>query len=282
MISRRHHYVPQGYLRGFSCAERGRQFVWVYDKRPGRLPRCKSVKSVAWAPAYYSQERDDGSLDTDTLEKNLAKSIDSKAAELLADLNHEAPELTISEEQRGLLAFFIALSLTRVPSFRDGLRNLYTQIAQYTAELVGPELWSGPGPMPPVKAEAKEWVTLEHMIEGAQQIANSLVAKNWQFFRAPDNTPFITSDNPAVFNGMAPAHPDCEVIMALTKHLAIVCTPRSTGVLYPVFDAPRQQVKSMNTTIAKAARTRFFASENSAGLERLAKKYSQCEQKIAT
>ena len=256
--------------------------MWVYDKRLGRVPKCKSIKSIAWAPAYYAQEKDDGSLDTDTLEHNLATNIDTKAAELLGGLDHRAAQLSFNEDQRGLLAFFIALSLTRVPSFRDGIRNLYSQIAQYAAEAIGPRLWTGPGPMPRVKAEAKEWVTLEHMIEGARQIANSLVAKNWQFFRASSGISFITSDNPVVFSGVAPAHPNSEVVMALTKHMAIVCTPGSNGLLHPVFDTSRQQVQSMNSRIAKAARTRIFASENSFGIERLVKKYSNFEQKIAT
>lgn len=282
MASHRHHYVPQGYLRGFSCEARGKQFVWVYDKRPSRAPACKSTRSIAWAPSYYAQEKGDGSLDTDTLERNLATNIDSKATELIASLDSQASQITFGEEQRDLLAFFIALSLTRVPSFRDGVRNLYSQIAQYMAEIVGPKLWTGPGPMPKIKAEAKEWVSLEHMVEGAHQIASSLITKNWQFFRAPVGTSFITSDNPAVFNGVAPAHPDCEILMALTRHMAIVCTPRNSGLSHPVFDTPRQQVKRMNATIARAARIRIFASESSMGLEKLAKKYSKSEQKIAT
>jgi hypothetical protein len=278
----RHHYVPQGYLRGFSCPLRGRQFIWVYDKRPGRAPTCKSVKSIAWALAYYAQERQDGSLDTDSVERNIAVNVDTKAAELISVLNPLSNQMDFSEDQRDLLAFFIGLSLTRVPSFRDGLRDLYSQIAQYTAEVLGPQLWTGPGPAPALKAVAKEWVTLDHMIEGAQQIADSVANKNWQFFRSPNSTPFITSDNPVVFNGTAPGHPDSEVIMTLTKRLAIVCTPREFGARYPVFDASRQLAKSMNSTIARAARHRIFASECSDGLENLAKKHAKFEQKIAT
>lgn len=128
MASIRHHYVPQGYLRGFSCPSRGRQFVWVYDKRLGRIPTCKSVKSIAWAPTYYAQERDDGSRDTDTLEKGLAVNVDTKAAELIASLNHLSPQLEFDDQQRRLLAFFIGLSFARVPSFRGGARDLYSQI----------------------------------------------------------------------------------------------------------------------------------------------------------
>lgn len=283
MGSIRHHFVPQWYLRGFSCSVRGKQFVWIYDKRPGRAPTCKSVKSIAWAPAYYAQERDDGSLDTDTLEKGLAVNIDTKVAELIATLDPaNQSRFHLTKDQEELLAFFVALSMTRVPSFRNGLRGMYSQIAQYMTEMIAPQLWKGSGPAPAVTAEAKEWVTLSHMIEGAGEIAESLKAKEWQFFRAPFGTLFITSDNPVVFTGPAPAHPASEVFMTLTKSLAVVCTPQSTGNRYPIFDAPRQQVRSMNSTIAKAARSRIFAAENSEGLERLAKKHYGSEQRIAT
>lgn len=283
MESVRHHYVPQGYLRGFSCPVRGRQFIWVYDKRPNRAPTCKSVRSIAYAPAYYAQERDDGSLDTDTLEKGLSVNIDTKAAEFLSSLEPlRKSRFDLTKDQEGLLAFFIGLSLTRVPSFRDGLRDVYSQIAQHTAELVAPKLWKGPGDAPKFTATAKEWVTLDHMVESAGQIAESLLTKEWHFFRSPADTFFITSDNPVVFHGVAPAHPGCEVFMTLTKNLVVVCTPRKTGARFPIFDAPKQQVRSMNATIARAAKNRIFASENSDGLDRLAKKYRHLEQRVAT
>lgn len=282
MASSRHHFVPQGYLRGFSATDRGRQFVWVYDKRPGRTPTCRSVKSIAWAAGYYAQEKDDGSLDTDTLETGLAVNIDSKAAELIASLDPTCrSRFDLSQEQGALLALFVGLSMTRVPSFRDGLRDMYTQIAKYTAELVAPDLWPGPGPAPELNVEAKEWVTLEHMIHGAQDIAESLLKKDWQFFRAHPDQPFITSDNPVIFNGVAPAHPSSEVFMTLTKSLVMVCTPRRNGIPFSIFDAPKQQIRSMNSTIAKAARNRLFASYQSDALDRLAKRHAHLEQKIA-
>ncbi len=282
MNSLRHHFVPQGYLRGFSCPSQGRQYVWVYDKRPGRPPACKSVKSIAWAPSYYAQERPDGTLDTDSLEKNLAVNIETKAIALISRLDaSRESRMHLTEEQEEQLAFFIGLSLTRVPSFRDGLRDVYSQIAQYTAELVAPELWPGPDPAPKVTAVAKEWVTLEHMIEGANQVAQSILTKEFQFFRAPNEKLYLTSDNPVVFSGVAPADSKGELFMTLTKHLAVVCTPRCTGQRNPVYAAPKQQVKSMNATIARAARNRIFASENSDGLERLAKKYHKFEQRLS-
>jgi hypothetical protein len=283
MAASRHHFVPQAYLRGFSCPVRGKQFVWVYDKRPGRAPTCKSVKSIAWAHNYYAQERDDGSVDSDTLEVGLAQTIDTRAAELIAKLDARGMrEFKLTEDDESVLALFIGLSLTRVPSFRTGIQDLYSQIAQYTAEIIGPELWLGPGPPPKIKAEAKEWVSLEHMIEAGEQVANSLMEKQWQFFRSTPDQPFITSDNPVIFSGPAPASPYSEVFMHLTKGLAVVCTPKLPHSWFPIIDAPKGQVKSMNATVARAARHRIFASHCSDGLDRLAKKYAGVEQKVAT
>jgi hypothetical protein len=283
MAASRHHFVPQAYLRGFSCPIRGKQFVWVYDKRPNRAPACKFVKSIAWAHNYYAQERDDGSIDSDALEVALAQSIDTRAAELIASLDPGAKrEFVFTEEEESVLALFIGLSLTRVPSFRAGIQDFYSQIAQYAAEIVGPQLWEGDAPPPKIKAEAKEWVSLEHMIESAKDIATSLMPKQWQFFRAPTGQPFLTSDNPVIFQGLAPANPRSEVLMHLTKDLAVVCTPKLPHSRFPILVAPKEQVKSMNATVVRGARHRIFASQCSDGLDRLAKKYAGMEQKVAT
>ncbi|HKV97278.1 MAG TPA: DUF4238 domain-containing protein [Gammaproteobacteria bacterium] len=283
MASSRHHFVPQAYLRGFSCPVHGKQFVWVYDKREGRAPTCKSVKSIAWAHNYYAQERDDGSTDSDRLEVGLAQTIDNRAAELVSSLDaSDKNEFHLTDDNQAIMAIFVGLSLTRVPSFRDGINDFYTQIAQYMTEAIAPKLWKGEGPPPEVRAKAKEWVSLEHMIQGAQQIANSLMEKQWQFFRCPVDQPFITSDNPVVFHRLAPATASSEIFMHLKKDLAIVCTPKLPHGRFPILDASRAQVRSMNATLAQAARHRIFASYASDGLNRLAKKYADMEQRIAT
>jgi hypothetical protein len=282
MPSNRHHFVAQGYLRGFSCPKRGRQFVWVYDKRPGRAPVCKSVKSIPWLSQYYAQERDDGTVDSDRLEKGLNEVIETKAIELISRLDNDSDgSIELTDKQRALLATFIGISLTRVPSFRGGLRDLYSQIGQEYAEILSSQMWTGEGPAPEVIVEAPEWVTLDHMIESAGQIANSIFPKEWIFIRAPESVFFITSDNPVTWRGTAPANADSEVMMPLTKHLAIVCTPQAKGQRHREIDASRQQVKMLNARVARAARNWIFASEESEGLDRLAKKYRGYEQKFA-
>ncbi len=70
MAIERHHYVPQGFLKGFrALGKESDKFIWVYEKLPDRRPRCVSVKSIAWESFYYEQETETGECDSDTLER---------------------------------------------------------------------------------------------------------------------------------------------------------------------------------------------------------------------
>jgi hypothetical protein len=291
MRSIRHHFVPQGYLRGFTDEGDGmRTFVWVYDKQLGRQPLKKSVRSIAWAPAYYSQERDDGTEDHDSLETALAKTIDNEIPKILEQIR-PAPgtKFALDEESCGALAYFIGISLTRVPSFRDGINDMHTRLAQITLENLAhrnSEVTDGVKKYG-VRAKAKPWVSLVPMIKLAEQIGRSVLAKNWQFFVAPKDTPLVTSDNPVIFSGAAvglselgPAHPGAELVMNLRKDLALVCTPKRGYPSMSVFALSASEARKFNRGVVRAARRRVFANQHSSVLDAFVKKYSGEEQRI--
>ena len=283
--------MPQGFLRGFAIeAEPSRSFVWVYDKNANRAPRKKSVRSIAWAPAYYAQEREDGSADLDTLETGLATTIDNQIPLILqAIVPRVGSKVDLSADEKGALAFFLGLSLTRVPSFRDGMNAFHTQVAQIAlshqmdkdaalAEAV--EKYG-------IKAEAKPWVSLRPMVQLADAVATSALEKNWQFFVAPPSVPLVTSDNPVVFSGKAaelvnvgPAHPGAELVMNLRKDLALVCTPKRGYESMRVYQLSPVEARKFNRGIVRAARQRVFADHLSLDLDRFVKKYSGEEQRI--
>lgn len=177
----RHHFVSQGFLRGFaSDDETKRTFIWVYDKRSGRLPRKKSIRSIAWAPNYYAQEREDGTTDLDSLETGFARTIDNEIPTILRSLEPRPGRKTsLSEQDRDALAFFLGISLTRVPSFRDGINAMFTKVAQIglahkaQSDTKLGDIVEKYG----VKAKAKPWVSLRPMIELAQAIAASALTK---------------------------------------------------------------------------------------------------------
>jgi hypothetical protein len=292
MAIERHHYVPQGFLRGF-CTENADsgKFIWVYEKIEGRAPRRVSVKSVAWKSFFYAQETETGETDTETLEKKFAESVDNVAPRIIRSIVATPDnKMQISEEDRGALAFFIGISLTRVPSFRDGMRDFFTKVAQTALNHLGrKDAYVAEGIKKyGVKAEAKEWVSLEPMIQIADQVAQSILAKNWQFFVPPPEVPLITSDNPVFFSiskefdhlMAGPAHPLAEVVVNLRKDLALVCTPRGQKGLSSVYKMSSQDAKKFNRGVAMAACRFVFADHLSESLDRLVKKNIGKEQKI--
>ena len=291
MSAIRHHFVPQGSLRGFATADdASSSFVWVYDKNPGRVPRRKSVKSIAWAPAYYAQENPDGSPDLDTVETTLAQTIDNEIPQLLRRIVlRTGHRVAMTEEDKGALAFFVGLSLTRVPSFRDGIDAMYSQIAQISLSYQldkDPKL-SAFAENYGIRAEAKSWVSLRPMIEMAQVIAATALRKNWQFFVPPASVPLMTSDNPVVFSGgaaglsqLGPAHPQAELVMNLRKDLALVCTPKRGHPTMQAFQLSPTDARKFNRGIVRAARQRVFADHHSEELDSFVKKYAGSEQRI--
>ena len=84
-ISTKHnqHFLPRLYLRGFSDEAEANPFIWMYTKGkpfvPGRQnitiynPVRLSTKTAAAIWDNYAFTRDDGSLDTNTIENELEK-----------------------------------------------------------------------------------------------------------------------------------------------------------------------------------------------------------------
>jgi hypothetical protein len=284
----RHHFVPQGFLRGFATSDdQSRSFVWVYDKASDRAPRKKSVRSIAWAPAYYAQEREDGSTDLDSLEAALAKTIDNEIPIILRSLLPTPGRIVhLDDRERTSIAFFLGLSLTRVPSFRDGINAMHSRIAQISLDHLAER-------EPDVakiveqygaKAEAKQWVSLRPMIEMANAISTSALTKNWQFYLAPPGVSLVTSDNPVILSGGAvglteigPAHPGTELVMNLRKDLALVCTPKGGYPSGQVFLLTPAEARKFNRGTVQAARQRVFADHESAVLDAFVKKYAGTE-----
>ncbi len=279
MSSKRHHFVPQGYLRGFATNEASsKNLIWVYDKRPNRRPEKKSIRSVAHLDAYYAQENIDGSEDFDTIEKMLAQTIENDVPLILSKINSKAGEtVVLSNEDKEKLAFFIGLSMTRVPSIRDGINECYSQLAnllistspQSKAYLNEHNL----------KAEAKPWVSLPPMFEMAKKIAETILKNNWLFF-IPLEKSFITSDNPACFlSKFGPAHPETMHWMSLRSDLAFYSSPEKFPNMQ-VFNYNISKVDKFNDYIASAARHCIFANYESPELDILAKKHFGSEQRI--
>lgn len=284
MATVRQHFVPQAYLKGFTETP-GSPFIWIYDKREGFGTSRKSVKSVAYEDYYYSQETETGEQDVDTLEKAFANTLDNELPKIIKNIQATPGHyLNLSEEEKGKIAYFIGISLTRTPSFRDGINQMYSWVANMALNEVArkDEKLEKMVELGIIKAEAKNWVSLRPMLEAGQIIAQSLLSKNWQFFVAAKNENFMTSDNPVVIgssHNLGPGHPSSELMLSLRKDLALVCTPRGRKTV-EVFQQSASETRKFNRGIVKAARYRVFSDHKSDVIERFVKKYNGFQQQI--
>ena len=286
MAKTRHHFVPQGYLRGFAAKDDDSDsMIWVYRKNKHSVSKKQSTKSVAFRDKFYAQENQDGEEDTDTLEDAFAREIDSKLpaiVKLLEEKYVPRKRVLLDEDTLGELAFIIGLSFTRVPAFRDSVRQLYQQVLDHTFELVKmnePEMKVACEKYG-IKAETKEWASLVHMFEAAQQIAMTLLEKQWFIQGSIKGTRFITSDNPVVFKGVAPANPSSEVLFNLSKRISLVCSPTRDRKDPMCVELKAAEVRAHNGLVAWAAKDMVFSSFKSDALDRLVKKHIGSAQEV--
>ena len=112
---RRHHYIPQFYLRGFAdpTTVGGKALLWVRDVRTGMTDR-RTPKNLAVEVGYYAIETDQGS-DYKTLEDELAR-MEDRAAHAL----HKMLDRPVGEQGPMLpeLSSFIAWLACRTPWFK--------------------------------------------------------------------------------------------------------------------------------------------------------------------
>ena len=267
----RHHYIPQGFLRGFSQpSSPTKKHIWVYRKNKNSKPKMQSSKSVGYRKDYYAQETENGVYDYNTLE-NAFSELESKVLPIIANLKVDNQDLiSISELEKGEVSYFLGLLFTRCPSIRDGIDETYKEIVRnafYNAmkqqnldnSLIN-NLHSHS--IDAINIDIKQWVSLKPMLIMAEKLAMSILNKNWQFFSPSGDSRFITSDSPVIFYGQAPASPDSIVIINLRKDLSLICTPNLYNRPFSVKSISEESVKNINLAFIDSAKEFVFSSEN--------------------
>ena len=295
-ITKNQHYVFQAYLTGFSIDHPDTdKFVWVYDKEfpTGNPPKqFKSVKSICSEVFYYSQNPEGD----DILEKAFG-TIENQVSPIIKNLTvTPGVDVILTEEERSQIAFIIGLSITRTPSFRDGIEKFHKRVAEATLEIVSKDI-KGPNgetfeeyenKIGGIKIEVEKWVSLKPMIDLATQIGISVLGKHWQFFKAPQGISFVAGDNPAFFDYpkriygenpfVGPAHPLSEIVFPLRKDIALVCTPQ--GLHMNSFQCSKEEVQKFNRGTVRAARKYVIADFKSDSLSKIVLEYKNTEQRL--
>lgn len=228
---RKHHFLPQFYLKGFSPDQSG---IYLLNKKQGKFFGCQ-IKDVAAIRDYHELDVE-GLADPYILEKRLA-AIESTQAEFIKTPICDG--ITDSKHRHGLLEF-LSIMRMRVPAVKEHIAKSYSS----TIKAVALDLQrSGKLPPPPLGFEVKlkienlnveitNWKCLEKMFAlGANEETIRLLAQmRITLYRAPAKLNFITSDqpvalyHPTLFNsayGAGLITPGVEITLPISSQLLL-------------------------------------------------------------
>ncbi len=107
---KRHHFVPESYLRGFVDSDSG--FLHVYSKH-SRMWRRQKPKQVMVRNRFYCQDWAPAGVDKNILEKRLGAELEPKGLRSLRKLV-DAPE-AIDDEDTANILIYLQFQRIRVP-----------------------------------------------------------------------------------------------------------------------------------------------------------------------
>lgn len=218
MPARRHHYVPQFYLRGFA-RDAAHPRLFVVD--------TESRTSFTTSPSNVAVELDFHTVDApghppDIVETQLAQ-LESEISPALERIR--ASRSLQSDENRELLISFIALLLVKNPGMRGRLSDAIGKAELYRLQMMASNPTAWDARMERAKregtfeAEADTQQLRELVLQGAFDIGLSvpahlslefgvlpeiialIAARDWMLFSAKDGqTGFVTSDNPVTLS----------------------------------------------------------------------------------
>ncbi len=273
------HFVPRSFLRGFAIDSED-SLIWGYDKQYGKCTGKRSISQICSLDYYYEQLSPDGSK-TQMLEDGF-QTVERPAIEIIRNI---PTSRRLSSEDKGCLAFYLGLLLTRGPSFRDGIHELH----KHTAEIVLQKLYeSGKLPEPPailkkdmvnnditsvIKTQILPHVSLKYMLDSAIDIGNSLCNKRWDVYYVASGQFLVTSDTPVIlgpFNrkdnqAVGPAHPGSLILCPITKKTLIAARPycQSDSCSCEFMPVKAGIVEKVNELMCFNAQRFIYASEQS-------------------
>lgn len=201
---RKHHFVPQFYLRRFTDND---EKICVIEKAQSPRDWYTSTENTGAKRDYHTLDWMDAEADTEHIEKNLA-TIEGNQNELLKSII-EDPDSCMSRKKE--LSSFIALMHLRVPEHRNFIERMLSE----SVAAVGRNLLRN-GKLPEMPESLKKlaeenngdifcpqisnWKIMEFMFDDRfqAQIINLCSSMNFRLLSTDGELEFITSDTPVV------------------------------------------------------------------------------------
>lgn len=294
MTKRRHHYVPQFYLRNFADPKTDGK-VWIYAWTGEKL-NAASPRDLAVEKDYHTVTTHEGIKDRHTIEETLGV-LENKAAPVIQKILR-GDILTLEEHQ--FFVVFVAQVLLRVPARRDEAGRMmagvlkqiamrfasdkesyhrdYCRFQEETGDIstVDPEevrqfMLSGD-----CVVEANPTAALGLSLSAIDTVVTCLLKMKWVVLEARGRFKFITCDNPVFFcdptirhqtwQGVGLMNPGVEVSFPLSPKVAAFASyhegPRDRITVTP------EIVRRFNQQTVRSAHRYIFSCEESPALER--------------
>ncbi len=276
-IPRRHHYIPRFYLEGFVHSKTGK--FSIFDRIRNQY-RMQKPPNVGYVRDYYAVELNSGEMYFDIETKALG-TIDDNAAVVFDKIHNEE---NLSDDDRAILAMYIALQFTRVPGFeaimdlfadeffKRQAKEQYKTLEEIQKTMDDREKETGVRSSI-TAAELMNFLDAEEyrvspgrgpilslMVMIGLKIAPYLLQMDWGFLKAKPGTSFITSDNPVVVLDRekrafttAIRKPSSLITMPLNQDMAIQMAAGRGRIAYSYL--PRSEVRDFNINTALNSNT---------------------------
>jgi len=196
-IAKVQHYVPQFLLRNFGNGKKDQ--VWVYDKSSNRsFP--SNTKNVASESRFYDFEYQGQPL---SIEPWLSE-MEGRAKSVVSTILEADSLSTLADEQKHVLASFLAVQLTRTKTFREEW-NAFPRMLREHLEKNGDQVEPGSQAEELLRAipenDSKEQ-TARIVFSAPSNYAAHFLDKDWVLAATSRKHPFLLSDNPLTRQNM--------------------------------------------------------------------------------
>src|SRR5205085_3409919 len=301
---KRHHYLPQFYLKGF-VDPMNQPYLWVYEKGVLEI-KPVSAKDAGLEKDYHSFINSEGERDSETIE-NILQKIEDAAAPVFQKIHNQE---VLGEEDRHILASFLSLMLTRVPNFRRNVEKstgeIIKQIGQIYAanseyfedslklyeEETGEKLDMSPEEFRALILEGNYELSMGPKFSLRMMgidLSQVLLDKTWFYIKATDRVKFLTSDNPIFYHDPTRERDsywpeglgdeNTEVTFPLSRELVLVASRRK-GVRPGYLPLGHQVAKDINRRTVMSAMRFVYSSQKSEAINRLVQKYVNSSPKM--
>lgn len=270
---KRHHYLPQHYLRGFADPDKPTQ-VWILSSNE-REPiwRRRSTRSIGYVDNFYSMTDKLGNQNN-YIEKDLSI-LDGRAAPVLKKVLRRE---NLDQDEQFFFAVFVADLATRGPFMRETTKQLLNQELALRTPLTEPyanEEIKKYFDRNQYHLEARHELVVDSVIGLLPLFTETILKMGWVFAHSNGSNFFITSDTPVVAckpNDMFSQtqgldEEDMEITLPLSRNMTFIASWKATGVGDAVLSA--DEVSGLNnrtTMIGKkyliSPKKQFPGSEN--------------------